>query len=637
MNRILYCTLTCLLLFCLPVVVLAQKADPIATSLGLSPDKGILPIWTKPSSEARQKLGEFIRASNKGVMLVGNRKGAGSAFVISRKHCLLATNAHVADIYHQSGGKMFAMLNESTTIYKVSKVYYHPGLVRKRMTKDKKIELVRAMHPAAGVVYTLSPDVAVLQLTDEGPKLPVEFQMATPGEVKEAFAQPIAMLGYPGHDTRWPKPGQTVQATYHPGVISRLTDFQRRSGARFVNRQLIQHTAPNFPGFSGSPLLLPNGHVLGLNHAISVHTNKGLSRDISHGVRIDCLWELLAFHKLDQLVPIPVTRASLALARFKKRVRPSLDRQKYLAKLGSLEPEVLNFSDFGLEGTIKRLSELIQLEPEYPEAYFYRAGSHLHSLRWTDRQFKGLANFFDRSRKDWNLLDITVPQKERLFHLESAFNDLRRAVGFGPDNQLDIHLHMVAILGEWGNELKGKGDSKQKYELAIQLSSRLIPLVRESMTERIMEASPKQKKRPFGYWDPRSQGLERTLLTPLDLHRLFHARGRLSFHVGDYAKSILDLTAALEIVNKGQRNKLAKFWSAEKKFLAHYDERLGDLFAERARAHKANGSTSKAKSDYQLAVQAYAVALKHESRSKFLIEQMSAKLKATKATLAGLE
>src|SRR5207253_1677651 len=156
---------------------------------------------------------------------------------------------------------------------------------------------VRSPDPREGNVDPMSPDVAVLQLGADGPELPYEMTMATPEELKTLFAQPAAILGFPGHDTSWPALGEKALATYHEGVISRLTDFRFSTSAPEPEQQFLQYTMATWGGFSGSPVYLPNGHVVALhNMARYVPGRGGEVKSIPHGVRVDCLWELLVHH-----------------------------------------------------------------------------------------------------------------------------------------------------------------------------------------------------------------------------------------------------------------------------------------------------------------------------------------------------
>src|SRR5690349_11828823 len=117
MNRLFW---SCIfLLVASPLLAQSAKVDSVGASLGLSPETGSLPAWSKPSQQARQELGEFVRASQQGIFLVGHPKhGRGTAWVVSKKHRLLATNAHVADIMHEAGGSMLALMDGSSQIYK---------------------------------------------------------------------------------------------------------------------------------------------------------------------------------------------------------------------------------------------------------------------------------------------------------------------------------------------------------------------------------------------------------------------------------------------------------------------------------------------------------------------------------------
>ena len=97
------------LLILIPGRGIAQS-DPAAKALGLKPDTGSLPLWTTGVPSARTQLGNKVRTQEAAVFLVGHPKvGRGTAWVISKKHRLLATNAHVADIQFRAGSKIMAI------------------------------------------------------------------------------------------------------------------------------------------------------------------------------------------------------------------------------------------------------------------------------------------------------------------------------------------------------------------------------------------------------------------------------------------------------------------------------------------------------------------------------------------------
>ncbi len=121
----------------------------------------------KPSlCRAEEQGNEFtkaLREVRQGVFLVGSPgAGTGTAWVISKKHRLLATNAHVADIFSEvPPGRFLAMMNGSEQTYVVKQVWYHPGTDR-FVSKDENL-FVRSNNPRLGKVYPMGPDVAVLQ------------------------------------------------------------------------------------------------------------------------------------------------------------------------------------------------------------------------------------------------------------------------------------------------------------------------------------------------------------------------------------------------------------------------------------------------------------------------------------------
>ncbi len=287
------------------------KDEALARALRLTEKDGVLPAWTTPTADAARTLSEQARRCRSSIFIVGHAKGGfGTAFVISQQHRLLATNAHVADILH-AGGEMYAIGNETSISQKISEVWYHPGVIRRAGS-----ELVRSQDPRVGLVDPRSPDVAVLKL-ESSAALPSAMPLASREETLDAFSRPIAMLGFPGHDTEhWPKPGERVSATYRQGFISRVSDFTRNATADMRDRQFLSHDMASWGGFSGSPIFLANGHVIGLHNSGGTVRKGNDSIRLAYGIRIDCLWELLAHHKMAHLVQHDFRDADLRPERF---------------------------------------------------------------------------------------------------------------------------------------------------------------------------------------------------------------------------------------------------------------------------------------------------------------------------------
>lgn len=354
----------------------AQESELLDKGPRRSPEKEGLPLWTRPDTRVQEDLGNVTRALSRAVLFVGNpTKGHGTAWVLSRKHRLLATNAHVADIL-AAKGKMVAIVNGTEQVHHVERAWYHPGV--RRLVGSGRLS-IRSECPADGDIFPHCPDLAVLQL-GEGPPLTAELTMATPKEVEALFAQTVGMLGFPGHDLvelreggirrTWPRLGEKAQATYHTGVISRLTNFRLSVNADPEDLQFVQHTIQNFGGFSGSPIYLANGHVVAINNSARAVEDRGARVVISYGIRVDSLWELLVHHGLDKKVPVPVEKSRLRIGRWLK-LEEADEQFRRAMKLVEEAAQLIDAQQDFVAG-IKKCTEAIELAPDYPDAYRVR-------------------------------------------------------------------------------------------------------------------------------------------------------------------------------------------------------------------------------------------------------------------------
>lgn len=323
------------------------------------------------SEAATQDLSQAARRAQHAVVLLvaGDQDsiGMGTGFVISRKHRLVVTNAHVADLF-AIYGSMSAFINDAGTEHRVDRVWYHPGVLR--VIDGDGAGVVRSMDPQIGDPHLECADLAVVRLSDEGPELPAEMALAGPQEIEELLGKPIGLLGFPGSDTKLTDDDLArPQATYHHGVVSRMTDFRMKNAVPNNRRQLVQHTASGVPGASGSPLFLADGRVVGVHSALRVEATDVYREQTSHGIRIDALWELLAYHKLDDKVPLPVDRASLDTARFDKP-DPEIEKFQKVWKLLDEAEELYSQGEFAEAGN--RCNDAIELAPDYPYCYQMR-------------------------------------------------------------------------------------------------------------------------------------------------------------------------------------------------------------------------------------------------------------------------
>lgn len=451
----------------------------------------LTPAADPASARKSQSFTDTVRSYRRGVFVVGYTDGGhGTAWVLSRKHRLLVTNAHVADIFAMAkaaGKPCEAVMNLTNERYRVARVWYHPG-VRRYPTPEEKLS-VRAMATTAWPVCPASPDVAVLQLTADGPELTVEFPLAAPDTIHDLQTLPVGILGFPGHDTaEFPRPGEQAEATFHEGVVSRATDFALKA-ATPERAQCLQYTITTFSGFSGSPLFLKSGEVIGLHN--SSRTIAG--RVIANGVRVDLLWELLTHNRLTNLVPVPVSAERLDLQRW---YDPDPGNLLY-ARLYKLVDEAkdLIYNQLQYQAGIDRATQAITLFPDYAPAYrtradgynnwYFRRGDQLSAEQQAElllkalgdaernvallRDAKALDSVVDAARSRAvilnNLGHLTRERKYNQQALNTA-EDILKIKGVS-QHQRASALSMMAIALA---HLDRAEDARQKHVAAVQLN-----------------------------------------------------------------------------------------------------------------------------------------------------------------------
>ena len=193
-------------------------------------------------------------------MLLGHPDGGhGTGFVISRKHRLVATAAHVADHYIDHGRRMQAVLDGASTSYGIDKVWYHPGIVR----QIGEGLYARSDNPNDGIVAYRVPDVAVLQLSKDGPELPAECELATDEEFGDLDGQEFGAIGFPAAvEERWPTEGRPAHAVFSIHSIDKTTNVMEQEGRPDLPKQWVWFRPNIGQGASGCPLILVNGHRL---------------------------------------------------------------------------------------------------------------------------------------------------------------------------------------------------------------------------------------------------------------------------------------------------------------------------------------------------------------------------------------
>lgn len=348
-----------------------------ATPLRAEGPRSPAPNPEKTTSEPRQsatagigpaevaKVGAAAAKVWPAVMIIGHpERGYGAGFVISRQHRLVATAAHVADEFSQ-GGYLLAVSNGSVNTYQVERVWYHPEL---RRELDDGFA-VRSPDPADGPISVHGPDVAVLRLSEYGKPLPPEVEMAGREELDRMTDAPIGLLGYPGDerslDGESPV-GASLQFGRVIGLDARPSGLDRSPDAP----RIVKHTASSGAGTSGGPVFLANGHVAAVHYA---YHRDGYEK----AVRIDAIWELLAYHGLDDLVPIPGGRGDFRFPTGPAR-DPKLSEYREAVRLVKKAKWLTARRDF--KGAGACCNQAIRLAPDYAGAYARRVIVRTHYI-----------------------------------------------------------------------------------------------------------------------------------------------------------------------------------------------------------------------------------------------------------------
>ena len=262
-------------------------------------------------------------------------------------------------------GTMLARCNGTTSTYTVDKVWYHPGVIRRH---DQSL-MIRCQDPTHGEVAFVCQDVAVLHIVD-GPELPAEFPMATPSELDDLIAQPVATLGFPGSDTRcWPEPAEKPQASFRDGVVNRLAPLCGSDGRECKLQQHVQHSIPSWFGSSGGPIFLASGHVVAIDTESGQLRRNDRTANVNFGVRIDCIWELLAYHNLTDQVTLPAGTGTIDLACYQRTDTQDAKTHSAMALVSACDRLMLS-GDFEL--ACEQCNQAILLAPTYAKAFRMR-------------------------------------------------------------------------------------------------------------------------------------------------------------------------------------------------------------------------------------------------------------------------
>jgi tetratricopeptide (TPR) repeat protein len=337
----------------------------------------------------RGRLESAIRKVERAVFYIGSRSGwpdgpegdsFGTAFLISRRHRLLATAAHIADKANK-GGVLTAVPSGSTFEYRVDRVWYHPGVLRRFGLGL----YAPSMDPNDGtVVWFPTADVAILHLAAGGPELPQECELASDSELKSLDHDDVGLIGFTVSEEgggTLPSESEKAAASSTTAKIARSADYSRnrffgdestpRSERRWLmTDKLLGH------GSSGGPLLLGNGHVIGLGTG-EAHQFEG--EVYQEFVRIDLVRQALAYNGLQMsAVDLPAAGA----------VRADRDHEVLVGRIRRAIGLVNEGAALASEGryreAVERCNLAVRIIPDFGGAYLKRAEVYLRycSAAW---------------------------------------------------------------------------------------------------------------------------------------------------------------------------------------------------------------------------------------------------------------
>jgi hypothetical protein len=201
---------------------------------------------------------------------------------------LLATNAHVTEAI-KGHEKEFYLIAPDGKRIDIASVKSHQGYLdfgdyKKKLGTNRygnftPLDLINEYD--VGIIEPKTP----LPLVD-GDGKPATLELAAEDEVEKLKpGTNVASVGFPSEGLAGSETADKAPATLHFGEISALTDvFMCR--AEPGHRLLIQHSVPVTGGASGSPLVEPDGKVIGIVNGGNTTVFKDTKDSVNAKVRL---------------------------------------------------------------------------------------------------------------------------------------------------------------------------------------------------------------------------------------------------------------------------------------------------------------------------------------------------------------
>ena len=225
----------------------------------------------------------------------------GTGFVVSRSHRLIVTAGHAADHFFSEvppGERaMYALPAGCARPIPVEKVWYHP-----RIRGELDYGLVaNSLEPRDGAVAFPSPDLALIQLSQDSGELPLQCEVQIQAQPRDQrlCRRSCRFLGAVA--------GSSVDA--RPRKANSLTSLIRRgrhpaaqTAREYDDFVFMDAPCTELGGISGGPIFLASGLAVALATNAEPCGNGHEQQELV-ALRIECLAELATYHKLGGWFP----------------------------------------------------------------------------------------------------------------------------------------------------------------------------------------------------------------------------------------------------------------------------------------------------------------------------------------------
>jgi tetratricopeptide (TPR) repeat protein len=395
---------------------LPKAGDPpwriVAKARGDQPQKRHI------DSKTAQRLSEISRRMRPALVLLAYpEKFFGTGFVISRKHRLVATAAHVADCMFEFGAG-FAVLDGAADIHRVERVWYHPALTRKL---DDGL-FVRSFDPKDGPIEYPNPDLAIVQLAPEAGDLPAELELAEDEVPYNTPGTAVGRLGFSDkQDFSLPSPTRPASAEFMASMLRPASTDAERSEERF--RGFLYCDAVGFgDGGSGSPIFMADGQVVGVAVNVAEYSRVPGGVDDLRSMNVSGLRDLITYHKLESWMSKPVRQAPRSENWGPDSRLGELRRAVELVKGADRLRASAHYKD-----AVLKCNDALVIAPDYGAALMQRSKSYLFYLA---NNWPHLSADQRRQYSSWALADSDRCNElyphwngARLIHLENIIWD----------------------------------------------------------------------------------------------------------------------------------------------------------------------------------------------------------------------